>query len=47
MNTRRGERRYLLINDVIINKIQVIERCIQRVREEYAGKIGYIFRDDR
>ena len=34
-------------NDVIINKIHVIERCIQRIREEYAGKMGYIFRDVR
>ncbi len=24
-------------NDVIMNKIQVIERCIQRIRAEYAG----------
>jgi len=24
-------------NDVILNKIQVIERCILRIREEYAG----------
>jgi uncharacterized protein YutE (UPF0331/DUF86 family) len=24
-------------NDVILNKIQVVERCIKRIREEYAG----------
>lgn len=26
-----------MVNDVILNKVQVIERCIMRVQEEYDG----------
>lgn len=28
-----------MINDVILNKAQVIKRCMQRINEEYAGDL--------
>lgn len=27
-----------MFNDVIMNKVQIIERCMQRIREEYQGE---------
>lgn len=33
--TLRKVGRYLMKNDVILNKISIIERCVHRIREEY------------
>ncbi len=34
-----------MVNDVVVNKTATIERCIQRVREEYAGERARLFDD--
>lgn len=26
-----------LVNDIVINKVTTIERCVNRIQEEYAG----------
>lgn len=28
-------------DDIILNKISIIERCLSRIDEEYEGKEGY------
>lgn len=34
-----------MVNDVILNKTAIIERCLERVREEYAGDDTNLFDD--
>lgn len=33
------------MDDVILNKASVIERCVRRVKEEYAGDVKHLYND--